>query len=102
VSDDSVAKAKDDAAAARARFFGTAQEIQSRLEPSHLFEDAVSDVKERSARAAQVAGDIIRERPAMFGAAAAAGFLLMVHRPIRRLGRRLFGRADETEDADAS
>jgi ElaB/YqjD/DUF883 family membrane-anchored ribosome-binding protein len=101
VSDEGLDKAKDEASAARERLFATAQEIQNRLEPSSLLDDAVGTVREQSARIARTASDSIRERPAAFGAAAAAGALLIVHRPLIRFARRLFGRSKETEDAAA-
>ena len=104
MSDEGVAKAKDAAGAARERLFATARELQSRLEPSSLLDDAVTNVREQSARMARTAGDTIRERPAALGAAAAAGALLIVHRPLLRFGRRLFRRdraAQETENGAA-
>jgi hypothetical protein len=98
VSDEAVIKAKEAAGAARARLLATAQEIQNRLEPSNLLDEAVTKTRETSVRFARTASDTIRERPVAFGLAFAAGALLFAHRPLLRLGRRLFGKSDETED----
>jgi hypothetical protein len=102
VSDDALDSAKAAAEAARARLFATAQEIQGRLEPQTLLDEAVGTVREQSAKLARTAGDTARERPGMVGAAAAAGALLVLRKPLMRLGKRLFGRRkredDETED----
>lgn len=102
MSDAGLERAQAAAAAARAQLLATAQEIQSRLEPNNLLDEAVANVRDHSARIARTAGETVRERPALFGAAAAAGGLLLVRRPLLRLGRRLFGRGrkrkHETED----
>ncbi|HEY0271365.1 MAG TPA: hypothetical protein VGC10_10300 [Sphingomonas sp.] len=103
MSDAALDEARDAAAVARERLLATTREIQDRLAPATLLDDAVGDVRRRSVRLAHITGDTIRERPAVFGAAALAGVVLLVaHRPLLRLGRRLFGRAGETENDAAS
>ena len=100
MSDEGVVNARDAASDARKRLFATAQEIRSRFEPSSLLDDAATNLREQSTRMARTAGNAIRERPAAFGAAAAAGALLIVHRPLLRLGRRLFRRDDPGHETD--
>ncbi|MDB5736604.1 MAG: hypothetical protein JWO65_272 [Sphingomonas bacterium] len=95
-------QAQDEARAARERLAATAQVIQSRLEPANLLEDALTDVKARSAEMVRVAGEQARQRPATIAAAAIAGLALLAHRPLWRLGRKITGRSRETDEGSAS
>jgi len=99
MSEDKLAAAQKDAKAARARLQGTFEELQARVEPSQLLDDAVSEVKERSTALARSAREVARDRPGVIAAAAGAAALLIAHRPILRLIRRMRG-AKETSAAD--
>lgn len=99
MSEEKLSAARNEAEAARARLQGTFEELQARLEPSQLLDDAVSEVKERSTALARTAREVARDRPGIIAAAAGAAALLLAHRPILRLIRRVRG-AKETSAAD--
>jgi ElaB/YqjD/DUF883 family membrane-anchored ribosome-binding protein len=96
-----VDKAQAKVDAARARLLDTTQEIQDRLAPSRLLNEAMTDARTRSAALVRTAGDVARDRPATIAAAAIAGVALIARKPLLRLGRRLFGRGEAT-DGDAA
>ena len=68
---DKLDEAENDVALARAQLSGTVEEIQSRLAPSQLLDDAISGVKTRSADLAETASDVVRDRPGTVAASAA-------------------------------
>lgn len=88
----SIELAQADVDAARARLFRTLEQIQSQVSPSRLMEDVVDNVRAGSATAVQTAGEVVRNRPGAVAGAAAAGALILAHKPLLRLGQRLFGR----------
>lgn len=89
---DKLDEAENDVLRARARLMETLDEIQSRVAPSQLFDDALSGVKARSADLAESAGEVVRDRPATVAASAAGVALLLARKPIARIARRLFSR----------
>lgn len=66
-----VAKAKDEVEAARTRLFDTLGQVQDRLKPSHLAQDAVESAANGVASVARKGADAARRRP--FAVAAIAG-----------------------------
>jgi ElaB/YqjD/DUF883 family membrane-anchored ribosome-binding protein len=94
VSDVQLAQTEVDSA--RGRLMATVEQIQARLAPTNLVEEALEQVKARSADLAQNAGKVVRERPATVAATAAGIGLLLAHKPLARLAGGLFGRAKET------
>ena len=83
--------------AARDRLLGTAQEIQARLAPERLLDDAVSAARARSAELAHGAGEAVRKRPVTVAAAIVASMALFAHKPLLQLGRKFFGRSEATD-----
>lgn len=89
---DKLDEAENDVAIARAQLSVTVDEIQARLAPSQLFDDALTEVKTRSADLAETAGEVVRDRPGAVAASAAGVALLLARKPIARLARRIFSR----------
>lgn len=92
---DDLAAAKADARVARARLLGTVQEIQARLTPANLLDEAMTEVRSRSAHMIENAGRAARERPGTIAAVAAGIGLLLARRPLARLGAKLLRRGEE-------
>jgi len=86
---DNLDEAEADVALARARLIETVDDIQARITPSQLFDDAISSVK---ARSAETAGEVVRDYPGAVVASAAGVTLLLIRKPIGRLARRIFSR----------
>lgn len=82
--------------AARGRLMATVEEIQQRIAPSTLMDEALDQVRSRSTELAQSAGRIARERPATVVATAAGIGAVLARRPLARLAARIFGRKQET------
>ena len=82
--------------AARARLFGTVAELQDRLKPANLAQNALDSATQGVSSAARKGVAAARERPLAVAAATGAIGLFLARGWI---GRRLFGR-DETSDAD--
>lgn len=80
--------ARVEAELARARLMGTAQELQTRLNPAKIANDAWTGAKEKGADLAEEAVDVVRSRPAMAGGVAAAVGLFLVRNPLMRLFKR--------------
>lgn len=93
-----VAKAKDEVAAARARLFGTLGQVQERLKPSHLAQDAVESAAHGIASVARKGADAARKRP--FAVAAIAGAIGLVM--ARGWIGDIVAGGDETSKADTS
>jgi ElaB/YqjD/DUF883 family membrane-anchored ribosome-binding protein len=94
ISDVDVAQSEVDGA--RGKLMATIEHIQERLAPHTLMDEAVDQVKARSAALAQNAGDVVRERPVTVAATIAGLILLLAHKPLAKLLARIFGRAKET------
>jgi len=82
-------EAQADVAEAKARLADTVGDIQSRLAPSRIFDDAMAGVKSTSTSLFESANNVARKRPAAVSAAVAALMLLVAHRPVLRLLRLL-------------
>lgn len=68
-----VALAQEQAELARKQLFGTLAQVQDRLKPSHLAQDAVDSAAQGVASMARKGADAVRSRPL-----AAAGFAGMI------------------------
>jgi hypothetical protein len=77
---------------ARQRLAGTAAELQDRLAPAKLLDNAVTGVKDGAGAIALNSVDAARRRPAVAAGIAAGAALLILRKPILRL----FGRNKET------
>lgn len=88
--------AQADVDAARARLFGTLAQVQDRLKPSHLAQDAVESAAHGVATMARKGAEAVRSRPL-----ATAGFASMVGLVMARgwIGDILRGR-NETPQPD--
>ena len=95
INDVDVAQSRVDSA--RGRLMATIEQIQQRVAPSTLMDEAIEQVKTRSTELAQSAGKVVRERPATVAATAAGIGLLLAAKPLSRLfGGR--GAPDDTPD----
>ena len=94
ISDVDLAQSEVDSA--RGRLMATIEQIQQRIAPSNLMEEAFEQVKTRSADLAQSAGQVVRERPATVAATAAGIGLLLAAKPLAKLFGRRKAEADET------
>jgi len=99
---DSVAEARRNAAQARAKFWASfdelldfAQDIQRKLEPSHLAKDAWDAAKSKGADIAEDAVDAVRKRPVAAGSAVAALALFIAREPLMDLATRLMSSKDK-------
>lgn len=88
----SVAEARRKAEQAKAQLWATfddildhAQEIQRRLEPSHIARDAWEAAKSKGADVAEEAVDAVRKRPVAVSSAVAALALFIVREPLMDL-----------------
>jgi ElaB/YqjD/DUF883 family membrane-anchored ribosome-binding protein len=84
--------------AARARLFGTLGEVQSRLKPSNIAQDALDSASQGVATAARKSAEVVRARP--YAAAAVAGALGLVL--ARGWIAKLFRRRGSDETAPAA
>ena len=94
INDVEVAQSQVDAA--RGRLMATVEEIQQRIAPSTLMDEAIEQVKTRSAEFAQSAGQAVRDRPATVAATVAGLGLLVAARPLSRLFGKREAEQDET------
>ena len=93
ISDVDVAQSEVDGA--RDRLMATVEQIQQRIAPSTLMDEALEQVKTRSSELAQSAGRVVRDRPATVAATAAGIGLLLAAKPLSRV----FGRSKPAPDA---
>ena len=92
----SVAEARRRAEQARAQLAGTfdeildfAQDLQRRLEPSHIARDAWEAAKSKGADMAEEAVDAVRKRPVAASSAVAALALFIAREPLMDLAGKL-------------
>jgi len=88
--------------AARERLTATVAEIQARAAPSHLVDETLATVRTRSAEFVETASRAARARPLLSGGILAGIALLVLRRPLWRLGYGLWRRRKETTRADSS
>jgi ElaB/YqjD/DUF883 family membrane-anchored ribosome-binding protein len=93
-SDVDAAQANVDAA--RGRLTATIEEIHLRISPSNLMDEALTQVRTRTADLAESAGQVVRERPATVAAGVAGIGLLLAGKPLARLASRLLDKSHET------
>ncbi|PXA87068.1 hypothetical protein DMC47_33140 [Nostoc sp. 3335mG] len=93
INDVDVAQSQVDSA--RGRLMATIEQIQQRIAPSTLMDEAIEQVKTRSTELAHSAGKVVRDRPATVAATAAGLGLLLAARPLSKL----FGRSRPEPDA---
>ena len=91
-----VAEARRKAEQARARFWGTfdeildyAQRLQDRLAPSHIARDAWEAAKSKGADVAEDAVDAVRKRPVAASSAVAALALFIAREPLMDIAGKL-------------
>jgi hypothetical protein len=92
-----IEQAKRNATVARSRVQSTAGALKQRLNPRNLAADAVESVKGKTAAVGDKASEAARRRPGAATAAAAIAALIVFRKPVKKLGRRLFGRTDKAE-----
>lgn len=77
--------AQSEVDSARGRLMATIEQIQQRIAPSTLMDEALEQVKTRSADLARSTGELVRERPATVAATAAGIGLLLAAKPLSKL-----------------
>lgn len=95
-----IAAAEARVKAARARLLGTLGEVQARLRPSNLAQDAIETATQTFATAARKGREAVRSRPLTVAAIAGGVGLVMARGWIADIlhGRKP-GRGDETDDS---
>ena len=97
-----VAAARIKAAKARAELMETARELQERLSPAVLANNAWQGAKARGADLAEDAVDAVRKRPAIAGGIVAALALFLARDPLIGAGKKLAGGAKRKPDRKAA
>jgi ElaB/YqjD/DUF883 family membrane-anchored ribosome-binding protein len=88
---ESVADAAVNAEEARARLSATLSELQARIAPSTLANDAIDEIRSRSMELADGATQLARRNPVAVAGAVAAGGLFLARKPVWGLLRRITG-----------
>jgi predicted transcriptional regulator len=83
---------------ARSHLLGTIEEIQARLAPRNIVDEAMEQLRMRSVDFAKNAGRTARERPMTVVASVTGLALLLAHKPLGRLVAKILRRNDETEE----
>ncbi len=83
------AAARIEAERARARLMDTARELQERLSPAVLAQNAWEGAKSKGADLAEDAVDAVRRRPAIAGGVAAAIALFLAREPLIDMAGRV-------------
>ncbi|MDH7637601.1 DUF3618 domain-containing protein [Sphingomonas oryzagri] len=96
INDVDVAQSQVDAA--RGRLMATIEQIQQKIAPSTLMDEALEQVKTRSAELARSTSQVVRERPATVAATAAGIGLLLAAKPLSKL---FAGRKAKAEEPSA-
>ena len=98
MSADELRLARQEAERARRRLAATAAEVQQRLKPGTLAQNAWEGVKDKSGEMADDAVEAVKSRPVPVAAALAAFALFLARAPIRSAVGRLFDGEDEADD----
>lgn len=94
---DNVVAARIEVERSRARLMETAQQLQTRLSPRTLAQNAWEGAKIKGADLAEDAVDAVRKRPLAAGGIAAALALFLAREPLKDLAGRLMGSGDDDE-----
>jgi ElaB/YqjD/DUF883 family membrane-anchored ribosome-binding protein len=97
---DDIDAAKANARVARTRLLATVEEIQARMTPANILDEAMTAARARSSEMVGNAGRAASERPATVAATVAGIGLLLARKPLLRLAMRFLHRDKETPDAD--
>jgi thioesterase domain-containing protein len=93
-------RARRDSAAARARLTGTLIELQNRLKPKALIEEALEDLREKADEIANEAIETVKQRPFTTAAIVLAVLAWVFRAPILSAVSDLFERMKATRDGD--
>lgn len=94
-----LARARRQSEASRARLTETLVELQNRLKPKALIEDALEEIREKTDELAEQAIDTVRRRPFTAAAVALAVLAWLFRAPILSAIGDLLGMG-ETEESD--
>ena len=86
-----IAAARIEAERARARLMETARELQARLSPGTLAQNAWGGAKSKGADLAEDAVDAVRRRPAIAGGVVAAIAMFLAREPLIDMAGKLAG-----------
>lgn len=92
--------ARIEAERARARLMDTAHDLQARLKPKTLAQNAWEGAKEKGADLAEDAVDAVRKRPIAATGIVAAIALFLAREPLKDLAGRLVGNGADRENED--
>ena len=87
-----VTAARIEAERARGRLIETLRELQERLSPAHLAQNAWSDAKTKGAELAEGAVGAVKKRPGVAGGVVAALALFLAREPLIEMAGKLAGR----------
>lgn len=90
-----VTAAKNEAEAAKRQLVSTLHEIQYRLKPSTLANEAWSGVRDTATQRGDQAATLMREKPQAAGAVAALLVLIFARKPLMSLLGKAFGHKDD-------
>jgi ElaB/YqjD/DUF883 family membrane-anchored ribosome-binding protein len=94
-------RARRESEASRARLTGTLIELQNRLKPKALIEDALEDIREKADELAEQAIETVRRRPFASAAVVLAVLAWLFRAPIlSAIGNMLGMNGKETEESD--
>jgi len=93
-------RARRDSAAARARLTGTLIELQRRLKPKALIEDAMDDLREKADEIVNETIETVRRRPFTSAAIVVAVLAWVFRAPILSALSGLFDKVKATREAD--
>ena len=85
---------------ARARLTGTMVEMQNRLRPAALIEEAVDELREKASESAKEALAFVKARPVTAAGIVAAALVYLFRARLFNAMMAIFSRARETADAD--
>ena len=89
-----ITRARTEAELARQRLSHTLGELQTRLKPGTLANNAWEGVKDKSGEIADDAVEAVKARPVAAGAVVGAVLLYLARSPIKSAATRLFGSDD--------
>ncbi|MEO5809550.1 MAG: hypothetical protein ABIR51_05750 [Sphingomicrobium sp.] len=95
---DKVTLARAEVESAKAALVDTARELQQRLQPKTLANDAWQAAKVKGADLAEDAVDAVKRRPVAAGGIVAALAMFLAREPIKDAAKRVYGAMTSSED----
>lgn len=96
-----LARARMRALTARTRLTGTLVELQTRLRPGALLEEAFEELREKTAEMADEAVSMVKERPGTAAGIVAAVLIYIFRGPLWDVLTDMFSRGEATDPASS-